>query len=352
MKEFKVNKYLALRLENRKTYIYIKGKRYVQCVRIELDLPKKDLEKINEIESLDGLGNVSSEPLLNNRVYQEKLETKEVEHSISPEEEFWGHCSNLQYWYESNYDSEILFYNIAFPLLKKLSRPEVGDPLAKKVFKEEICKKFKSSDPPVVIFLSTGGYLNYLEKDEVEALLSHMEFKDELVHHKFFRLAMMKIAMDTSSINAIKIISKYYPKILNNDNENVLLHYEKIYNIIEKMMVRLNLTIYSIINLLFHDRDNMEKDNLKFYLILRNEINGKIINLLKSCKQIEPDQIVKLLGETKNNVYHNLKKLDKYKLIKTEYIDGHVKCRINPDKNQLINNVFNEISNHKRKVLH
>ena len=44
----------------------------------------------------------------------------------------------MQVWAEHNYYTRLLHRDITFPLLKKLT--EGGDPLARKVFKEEIAK--------------------------------------------------------------------------------------------------------------------------------------------------------------------------------------------------------------------
>ena len=53
--------------------------------------------------------------------------------------------------------------NLAFPLLKKLS--EVGDPVARQRFKEEIIRRFTSGNENVQIFLYAEKYLSYLDED-------------------------------------------------------------------------------------------------------------------------------------------------------------------------------------------
>jgi hypothetical protein len=75
---------------------------------------------------------------------------------------------NLQAWYENNYDTRLLRANIAFPLLKRLT--EVGDPIAKRVFREEVAKRYASGFPSVVKYLEIQGYLEYLTKDEIASL--------------------------------------------------------------------------------------------------------------------------------------------------------------------------------------
>jgi len=79
------------------------------------------------------------------------------------------HCSKLQAWYEHHYDTRLLQINLAFPLLKKLT--EVGDPLAQRVFKEEIAKRIESGHLPTFIYLSNEGYFDYLTKEELRTIL-------------------------------------------------------------------------------------------------------------------------------------------------------------------------------------
>jgi hypothetical protein len=130
-----------------------------------LDIPLNGERDYGEIESVDEAA--------------DKLDhSMEIRHSrryyISPDIEFWGHCSNLQVWHENEYDTRILHSNLAFPLLKALL--EVGDPVAEKVFKEEIALRLASGYPSVVHHLINQGYLRYLNKDEIDSLLNDRNF--------------------------------------------------------------------------------------------------------------------------------------------------------------------------------
>ncbi len=40
MNEFKVNGYITLKLEEGKTFIHIAGKKFMQCIRLMLNIPK------------------------------------------------------------------------------------------------------------------------------------------------------------------------------------------------------------------------------------------------------------------------------------------------------------------------
>ena len=142
MKEFKINELLSLRLEVGKTNIYVNNKLFNHCKYLLLNLPFSTIQITEEITSIDEAAeklDKSLEPGYNQAIY------------IPPEIEFWGHCSNIQVWYENNYDSRFIHSNLAFPLLKKLT--EAGDRVAKKVFKDEIAIRFESGHLPIVQYL-------------------------------------------------------------------------------------------------------------------------------------------------------------------------------------------------------
>ncbi|MHA1492280.1 MAG: leucine-rich repeat domain-containing protein, partial [Promethearchaeota archaeon] len=90
---------------------------------------------------------------------------------IPPETEFWAHCSNLQAWAEHGYNTRLLHSNIAFPLLKKLAK--VGDPLARKMFKEEVAERFLSGSESVQRYLISEGYLKHFTWDEKAEFFKH-----------------------------------------------------------------------------------------------------------------------------------------------------------------------------------
>ena len=162
---FKINKYITLRLEDSKSNIYVRGNKFQQCKYLFLDIQIDETRDYGNIESIDEA--------------EEKLQTpfgtrRKFELEITPETEFWGHCSNIQAWAKFGYDTRILHRNLAFPLLKTLV--DVGDPQAKKVFKEEIAKRLESGYPSVVLYLESEGYLKYLDSDELETVLESPKF--------------------------------------------------------------------------------------------------------------------------------------------------------------------------------
>ncbi|MHA2339493.1 MAG: GTP-binding protein [Candidatus Hodarchaeales archaeon] len=167
--KFKVNDHLTLRLENDKTNIYVDGKLFKTCKRLLLDVPIDSNEDPIEIESMDEAVRKLDSSVKTGTRYR---------YNITPLTEFWGHCSNLQSWYENKYDTRMLQRYLAFPLLKALMK--AGDPIAKKVFKEEIVLRLENGYPSTVWYLIFEGYLNYFSKDELDSILESPKFLKNL----------------------------------------------------------------------------------------------------------------------------------------------------------------------------
>jgi len=195
--EKKINQYITLRLEHGKTYIYINGKRFIQCIRLILNIPKVDTPLYDEVESID-----EAAKLYNKQIYQNRIVTGPMafpvqgqSHNITPEQEFWGHCSNIQAWVEHDYDTRILMSNISFPMLRELTR--AGDPKARKLYKEEIALRLESGYPSVVQYLLAQGYINeftpaeFLSILESTNLIKKISSEPKILFH-FLRSCILK----------------------------------------------------------------------------------------------------------------------------------------------------------------
>lgn len=166
-KTFEINNFFSLKLEEviingkseKITNIYINGEKFIKCKYLLFIDPQKNTKQW-EIDSID-----EAQEKLNQSLYS-KLEQEDF--YIEPEQEFWGHCSNLQAWAENNYDTRLIHTNLAFPLLKELS--DVGDPQAKKVFQEEIAKRYLRGSETVRKYLSIEGYLRELSQEQIYSL--------------------------------------------------------------------------------------------------------------------------------------------------------------------------------------
>ena len=170
--EFKVNAYLVLRLENKHTNIYVEGRLFNQCKFLLLNIPADRIHEVDDIDSIDEAAEKLDSSMERGGRYR---------YGLTPEIEFWGHCSNLQAWYENGYDTRIIHRNLAFPLLKALY--EAGDPQAKKVFKEEIAMRLESGYPSVVSYLINEKYLKLLSRRELKAIVDNPNFVTNIIKY-------------------------------------------------------------------------------------------------------------------------------------------------------------------------
>lgn len=169
MNEFKVNDFLTLKFSYPSTRIYVGGKYFMQCKRLVLNIPKSELKQYNRIESIDEAAEIYDHTIYEHEIFKDnglpEMENDENFTLIKPEEEFWGHCSNLQVWNDYDYDTRLLKANLAFPLLEKLA--ETGDTRAQIKFKEEILKRLLNGSNSVVEYLFVQSYQNNLSNEEL-----------------------------------------------------------------------------------------------------------------------------------------------------------------------------------------
>lgn len=160
MLKFTINKFLDLRLEDGKTNVYVNNELFIHCKYILLNITSDNIEEFERIYSIDEAIERLDKYVEIPRDYKRKL---------FPETIFWAHCSNLQVWYENEYNTCLIHSNLAFPLLKELAK--AGDTLAAKVFKEEVAQRFENSNMNVRQFLLYNHYLDCLNKEELDILL-------------------------------------------------------------------------------------------------------------------------------------------------------------------------------------
>ena len=218
MTEFKINKFITLKLEKGKTNIYINGVLFNQCKYILTRKKISELQNLLEIESVDELTENLDHSL-------ENIEPQFLD--IPVETQFWVHCSNLQVWAENNYDTRLLHSNLAFPLLKKLT--ESGDPIAKKVFKEEIAKRLEKGIVSTIIFLFYEGYEYFLDKEEINMIMhdkSSTLFENliKYLSHQDRDETLVEVILDFLDELEIDVTLKAkIIKLLKTEDENVLI---------------------------------------------------------------------------------------------------------------------------------
>lgn len=238
-KEVQINKYLKLRLEENKTIIYVNGERFIQCKFLKLNIPKNQIEDFDEVKSIDEA-----------KFREEKLSFfnknlippfDEIGNKIPPEEELWGHSSNLQAWAGNNYGTRLLSMNLAFPLLRRLV--EAGDPIARRVFKEEIAERFGSGYLNTIIYLIENGYLDYFTREELGTFLDEVHPASET------------LLQGSTSDNPYfrELILKFFKKMGDFGGDFIITH-------IKEFIKKLD--SYELVNLVLSIMDKMERKSM------------------------------------------------------------------------------------------
>jgi len=286
--KFKLNEFLMVRFVCEKTVIYVKGEQFKICKYLLMNVP---LSEVNDFESIDQASEFYGKQL------ESEITPKEI--GLSPEEEFKGHCSNLQVWVENNYDTCLLHKNLAFPLLKRLS--SVGDPVAKEVLVQEIVERFKSKSTAVQIFLIQGGFLSFLEDDFVDDLFQYIV--DKQVFHSLvgyygrsqnlwseIKALNSLVQMDSINYTNNMVLANRY--LRNSDTKNAILVFRKI--------------------LMLYPNDEMAL----FFLAHLYMFERKISKAKKTLGRVKN-------SENKFAKYRNLNELDSgmYKLLKLRRFD-------------------------------
>ncbi len=194
--EHVLNEHVTLKLVKGKTTVHVDGEKFWTCASLVFSIPASEVEKFDEIESIDQAMGV--------------LPHDEGNINISPEEEFWGHCSNLQAWIEYDYDSRLIDSRIGFPLLFRLG--EIGDERAKRKFKEECAKRFQSGWLPTIEYLWRDVYLSRFDEEEQEVLL-------DVIKKAFIKAIKEESPNNSNNNNNMKILLRGGYLYLLNDEE-------------------------------------------------------------------------------------------------------------------------------------
>jgi len=90
-----INDYITLKFERGTTQIYINGKKFIQCIRLIIHIPYDDVEKYDEIKSIDDAIEIYKKRSRQIDIVEGPgaRAVQESTYRISPKEEFRGHCS-------------------------------------------------------------------------------------------------------------------------------------------------------------------------------------------------------------------------------------------------------------------
>lgn len=166
IQEYKINEYLSLKMgKNGVIDIWVGEKRFMSCTFLKLNISQTDIQDYDEINSIDEADELYSNELHGNPHHRENI-------NLSREEALRAHASNLQAWYEHNYDTRLLHRSLSFGLLDELQK--AGDPLAKKRFKEELALRLEDPKVTINVFISLKKYLKIFTLREFMTILPNV----------------------------------------------------------------------------------------------------------------------------------------------------------------------------------
>lgn len=108
---FAVNEFISLKLEGNTTNIYVNDQYFSACKYLLISIRRDEIEEWDYFDSMD---EVISATAKSRGVVEPKVK------GLTPEEAFWGHCSNLQAWTENNYNYRILDTKLSIPIILEI----------------------------------------------------------------------------------------------------------------------------------------------------------------------------------------------------------------------------------------
>ena len=135
--DYTVNKFISLKREvaSVNTNIYINGKLFNQCKYLLISITPEEIEEWDHFDSMDEVIKATSKSRGGGEQHADP---------ITPEEAFWGHCSNLQAWVESGYNYRVLDTRLSIPIVLEI---------IKGLLKEKDKVKFRKFFMEVVVSL-------------------------------------------------------------------------------------------------------------------------------------------------------------------------------------------------------
>ncbi|MHA1679785.1 MAG: leucine-rich repeat domain-containing protein [Promethearchaeota archaeon] len=300
--EYRVNQFITLRLENGKTNLYIDDELFVQCIRLVLNIPIEDVVDARTIDSIDD----ASEKY--GTVLEGKgLENKIQEIRIPPDEEFWGHCSNLQAWYENGYDTRLLHSNLAFPLLKKLG--ESGDKAAINALNAELTQRLESGHLSVFGAVLQAGLLKNLSDEQLDRVIKRLEIPIKYLNYLTSITAnFLKMETDNTLKKRkpfrsflVKLVIMRLKQYIEEDNYR---YYFDFYNddciLLESLgkddwtEILNNFNFLTFLDYLKRIDDNNDHDNSGKYIM---RIGNHFINEIRKAVEENDESLLELIGE-------------------------------------------------------
>ncbi len=155
MQEFTVNEFISLKLKNSETKIYVNGEYFYHCKYLIISIPVDRLDEWEGYETMDQIIKATG-----------RSEGQRKATHLTPQEAFWGHCSNIQAWADNGYDYRLLDTKLSIPIIMDIMKGLVKGK-DKEKFKRFFIEVVKSLDDYIInsrINEATYGKFDFLDK--------------------------------------------------------------------------------------------------------------------------------------------------------------------------------------------
>lgn len=245
MQEFNVNEFISLKLDGGSTQIIVNGKDFIHCKYLIITIPTDRIDKWEGYDSMDEIIKATG-----------RGEGDRKAAKLTPQEAFWGHCSNLQAWTENGYDYRLLDTKLSIPIIMKIMKR-----LVKTKDKEKFRKFF------IEVVKSLDDYI--INSVQNEATYQKFNFLNKIlfrIRDKYFTDEEI-----TGSIALKTIYDKFLPRKLKERTHQQMSRWER--KIWERTPVVELEHRYYVGDKEFHYKESAEahskKENLEYRRFLR-----------------------------------------------------------------------------------
>ena len=186
-KVFVVNEYISLRLMFSKTLIYVCDELFLTCQKVAISIAPTEFDEYANFNDIDDIISF----------YKSQTTVEEQQISMTSEEEFWGHCSNLQAWVENDYITNVLSKNISFPLLKELYHRGIKH--FTPIFKRELIERIRTGGTKALLYFISDTEYNYLQHLTEDDLFDNLlPFEEAEIMRNISKFVPLEYTLTTS----------------------------------------------------------------------------------------------------------------------------------------------------------
>jgi len=196
-----------------RTEIYVNNKTFWGCKYLLISIPVERIRDWDHYKSMDEIIKATGEG---------EEDTKAV--GLTPEEEFRGHCSNIQAWAENGYDFRLLDTRLSIPIVLTIMRDilrehEHNKQLFPTRYKEKFRRFFFQAMESLDDYISKNKAQDFSKREYLREKIFYGKF--EFLYDVFFK--QKDIFFEPEEIEGCEILSSLYAYFLPNKEREIFM---------------------------------------------------------------------------------------------------------------------------------